>query len=91
MDIQTVVQEQEDEGLVQTVTAILEAEQNYVPGNRRYPNNNQFFWAEDAPRDFEDNRLAWKKIATGGCEIYVVPGTHTKMREEPHVQNSWRS
>ncbi|HEX6719183.1 MAG TPA: hypothetical protein VF088_18910, partial [Pyrinomonadaceae bacterium] len=63
-----------------------EAEQNYRPANRRYPGRITFFWAEDAPRDFEDNRLAWTKVAAGGCEIHVVPGTHTKMREEPHVQ-----
>jgi len=42
--------------------------------------------ADDAPRDFEDNRSGWTSIAAGGCEIHVVPGTHAKMREEPHVQ-----
>jgi amino acid adenylation domain-containing protein len=86
VEVQTVVQDQEDEALVRTVAAILEAEQNYVPSNRRYPGKITFFWADDAPRDFEDNRLAWTKIAAGGCEIHIVPGTHTKMREEPHVQ-----
>ena len=85
-DIHSVVQDPEDDGLVRTVAAILEAEQNYRPVTQRYPGKITFFWAEDAPRDFEDNRLAWTKIAAGGCEIHVVPGTHTKMREEPHVQ-----
>jgi thioesterase domain-containing protein/acyl carrier protein len=85
-EVQTVVQDPQDAALVQTVAAILEAEQNYRPANRRYPGKVTFFWAEDAPRDFEDNRSGWASIAAGGCEIYVVPGTHTKMREEPHVQ-----
>jgi thioesterase domain-containing protein len=86
VDIQSVVQDPQDDGLVRTVAAILEAEQNYKPVTQRYPGKITFFWAEDAPRDFEDNRLAWTRIATGGCEIYVVPGSHTKMREEPHVK-----
>jgi thioesterase domain-containing protein len=71
---------------MQTVAAIFEAEEAYVPRNLSYPGKVTLFWANDAPRDFEDNRLAWRKIAAGGCEIHVVPGTHTKMREEPHVQ-----
>jgi thioesterase domain-containing protein len=40
--------------------------------------------ARDAKRDFEDNRLAWRKLAAG-FEVHIVPGTHTSMREEPHV------
>jgi amino acid adenylation domain-containing protein len=85
-EVQSLVPEQADDALVQTVAAILEAEQTYVPRNASYPGKITLFWAEDAPRDFEDNRLAWRKFAAGGCEIHVVPGTHTKMREEPHVQ-----
>jgi aspartate racemase len=85
-DVQNLVPEQADDALVQTVGAILEAEQNYVPRNKSYPGKVTLFWAKDAPQDFEDNRLAWRRIAAGGCEIHVVPGTHTKMREEPHVQ-----
>ena len=84
-EVQSLVPEQADEALVQTVAAILEAEQNYVPRNTSYPGKVTLFWAEDAPRDFEDNRLAWQKLAAS-CEIHIVPGTHTKMREEPHVQ-----
>ena len=85
-EVQSLVPEQADEALMQTVAAILEAEQAYVPRKLSYPGKVTLFWANDAPRDFEDNRLAWRKIAAGGCEIHVVPGTHTKMREEPHVQ-----
>jgi aspartate racemase len=85
-EVQSVVQDPQDAALVRTVAAILEAEQNYRPVNRRYPGKITFFWAEDAPQDFEDNRSGWTSVAGGGCEIHVVPGTHTKMREEPHVQ-----
>src|SRR5689334_9689485 len=85
-EVQSVVQDPQDAALVRTVAAILEAEQNYRPVKRRYPGKITFFWAEDAPRDFEDNRSGWTSIAAGGCEIHVVPGTHAKMREEPHVQ-----
>jgi thioesterase domain-containing protein len=85
-DVQSVVQDPQDASLVRTVTAILEAEQNYRPANRRYPGKISFFWAEDAPRDVEDNRSGWTRIAARDCEIHIVPGTHTKMREEPHVQ-----
>jgi aspartate racemase len=85
-EVQNLVPEQADDALMQTVAAILEAEQKYVPGNKNYPGQITLFWANDAPRDFEDNRLAWRGVAAAGCEIHVVPGTHTKMREEPHVQ-----
>ena len=85
-EVQSLVPAQADDALVRTVGAILEAEQKYVPAIQHYAGNLTFFWAEDAPRDFEDNRLAWRKIAPEGFEIHVVPGTHTKMREEPHVQ-----
>ena len=85
-EIQRFVPEQADDALMQTVAAILDAEQKYVPRNKSYSGKVTLFWANDAPVDFEDNRLAWRKIAAGGCEIHVVPGTHTRMREEPHVQ-----
>jgi amino acid adenylation domain-containing protein len=85
-EVQSFVPPQADDALVETVAAILEAEQKYVPRNKSYAGKISLFWANDAPADFEDNRLAWRKVAAGGCEIHVVPGTHTKMREEPHVQ-----
>ena len=85
-EVQSLVPQQADDALVQTVAAIFEAEQEYVPAIKRYPGKITLFWANDAPRDFEDNRPAWQKVAAGGLEIHVVPGSHTKMREEPHVQ-----
>ena len=74
-----------DESLVRTVRAILDAEREYVPKQKLYPGKITLFWAQDAERDFEDNRLAWSRIAAGGFEVHVVPGTHTSMREEPNV------
>jgi thioesterase domain-containing protein/acyl carrier protein len=74
-----------DESLVRTVMAIMAAEEEYVPSRRVYPGKITLFRARDAKRDFEDNRLAWRKLAAGGFEVHIVPGTHTSMREEPHV------
>jgi thioesterase domain-containing protein/acyl carrier protein len=85
-EVQSVVQDPQDASLVRTVAAIVEAERNYRPVNRSYPGKITLFWAEDASRDFEDNRSGWTRIAAGDCEIHIVPGTHTKMREEPHVK-----
>jgi amino acid adenylation domain-containing protein len=73
-----------DKSLVRTVLAIMAAGEQYAPA-RVYPGKITFFWARDAKRDFEDNRLAWRKLAGGGFDVHVVPGTHTSMREEPHV------
>ena len=74
-----------DESLVRTVRAILDAEQDYALAQTEYPGKITFFWAQDAVRDFEDNRLGWRRIAGGGFDLHVVPGTHTSMREEPLV------
>ncbi|MEN3329448.1 MAG: hypothetical protein V7638_4255, partial [Acidobacteriota bacterium] len=73
-----------DKSLVRTVLAIMAAGDEYVPARGVYPGKITFFMARDAKRDFEDNRLAWRKLAAG-FEVHVVPGTHTSMREEPHV------
>jgi thioesterase domain-containing protein/acyl carrier protein len=74
-----------DEALVKTVLAILQAEREYLPAERVYPGKITLFWADAAPRDFEDNRLGWRNLAAGGLEVHVVPGTHTSIREEPNV------
>ena len=73
-----------DESLVRTVTAILSAEEAYVPA-QNYRGKITFFWAREAKRDFEDNRLGWSRLAAGGFDLHEVDGTHTSMREEPHV------
>jgi amino acid adenylation domain-containing protein len=74
-----------DESLVRTVTAILSAEEAYVPA-QNYRGKITFFWAREAKRDFEDNRLGWRRVAAGGFDVHVVPGNHTSMREEPNVK-----
>ncbi len=74
-----------DESLVRTILAIMAAAEQYVPARGVYPGKITFFLARDAKRDFEDNRLGWRKLARGGLEVHVVPGAHTSMREEPHV------
>ncbi len=74
-----------DEALVRTVLAILDAEKDYVPRGKIYPGRITLFWAQDAETDSEDNRLGWEKLARGGLEVHVVPGTHISIREEPQV------
>jgi len=74
-----------DESLVRTVAAILSAEERYVPARREYPGKITLFWARDAKPNFQDNRLGWRRMAAGGLDLQVVPGTHTSMREEPYV------
>jgi len=73
-----------DKSLVRTVLAIIAASEEYVPA-RGYPGKITYFLARDTKRDFEDNRLAWRKLAGAGFDVHVVPGTHTSMREEPNV------
>jgi amino acid adenylation domain-containing protein len=74
-----------DESLVRTVLAIMDAEQEYAPSQQIYPGKITYFWARDAERNFEDNRLAWRRVAQGGFEIHQIPGSHTTIREEPNV------
>jgi thioesterase domain-containing protein len=74
-----------DEYLVRTVVTILAAEEQYEPARQIYPGKITLFWARDAKRGFEDNRLAWRRIAKGGFDLHIVPGTHTTMREEPNI------
>jgi amino acid adenylation domain-containing protein len=74
-----------DESLVRTVTAILSAEERYMPV-QNYRGKITFFWAREAKRDFEDNRLGWRRVAAGGFDVHVGPGNHTSMREEPNVK-----
>ena len=70
---------------MRTVAAILSAEERYVPARQEYPGKITLFWASDAKPNFQDNRLGWRRMAAGGLDLQVVPGTHTSMREEPYV------
>jgi amino acid adenylation domain-containing protein len=74
-----------DESLVRTVAAILSAEERYAPARQEYPGKITLFWARDATPGFDDNRPGWRRMAAGGFDLHIVPGTHTSMREEPHV------
>jgi aspartate racemase len=74
-----------DEALVQTVSAILRAEETYDPRAKIYPGKLTLFRAIDANNELDDNRLGWKYFAQEGLEVYDVPGTHTSIREEPNV------
>jgi amino acid adenylation domain-containing protein len=75
----------QDDPLMRTVLRIVEAERYYVPSEKRYPGKITLFWARDAARDLEDNRLGWRNLAASGFEVHEVPGNHTTMREEPYA------
>jgi aspartate racemase len=72
-----------DDPLIKTVFGIIEASQTYLPA-KSYPGQITFFWAQDAERDFEDNRTGWRRLA-GGFELHTIPGDHGTMREEPNI------
>lgn len=69
-----------DESLVRTVVAILAAEGQYVPARQMYPGRITLFWARDAGRDFEDNRLAWRRIAAGGFDLHGARHSYVDAR-----------
>ena len=66
--------------------AIYRATQNYVPP-KRIPAKIANFLARDNEYEnrFEDNRRRWKTVAGGGFELYVIPGRHDTIREEPNA------
>jgi len=66
--------------------AIYRATQNYVPP-KRIPAKIAYFLARDNEYEnrFEDNRRRWKTVAGGGFEVYVIPGRHDTIREEPNA------
>ena len=75
-----------DEALVRTLRAIIHAEENYVPTGKIFPGRITLFWAMNSIKDFEDNRLGWRRLAAGGLEVHEIPGNHTTIREEPNVR-----
>jgi len=46
----------------------------------------QFMCSDGAYRSYEDRRLAWSTLGSGGFEVHLVPGDHLTMLEEPHVR-----
>ncbi|HVV47386.1 MAG TPA: amino acid adenylation domain-containing protein [Bryobacteraceae bacterium] len=63
----------------------MDAAKQYHP--QPYPGKITLFACSDAPmRAYEDRRMAWHEVAQGGLEVHIVPGDHTTMEQEPHVQ-----
>ncbi|MEK6335950.1 MAG: amino acid adenylation domain-containing protein [Acidobacteriota bacterium] len=87
-ELRTILESREDrdDPLVRTIFGIWEASRKYQPTVKSFPGKITFFWANDDPvKNFEDNRLGWRRLSTGGFEVQSVPGTHTSIREEPNV------
>ena len=52
-----------------------------------YPGRISLFLPNETPvRASRDSRLAWRELAAGGLEVYMVPGDQVSMLREPHVQ-----
>lgn len=60
------------------------AGRKYMP--KPYSGKLTYFWAEDRLQDPLDRRKGWWPLAEGGVELHRVPGGHTGMLREPHVQ-----
>ena len=46
----------------------------------------QLMCSDSSYRAYEDRRLAWSSLASGGFEVRIVPGDHLTMVEEPHTR-----
>jgi hypothetical protein len=46
----------------------------------------QLMCSDASHRAYEDRRLAWSSLASGGLEVRIIPGDHLTMVEEPHAQ-----
>ena len=76
------------EALTESIATVKEtivgAMRRYQP--KPYSGKVAMFLAEDAPdRTRTDLRLLWGEYATGGLEVYSIPGEHADILEEPHV------
>ena len=60
-----------------------QARLDYVP--QTYTGRVTCFWSDEYAH-VEDYNMAWTKLAAGGIETHVVPGTPGRMFEEPVVQ-----
>jgi thioesterase domain-containing protein len=60
--------------------ANLLAMRQYVP--KQYPGTVVLFRSEEG----EGMYYGWQELAKGGVQIHLVPGSHTGILEEPHVQ-----
>jgi thioesterase domain-containing protein len=62
-----------------------QAGRDYVPTS--YPGRVTIFLSEDAPAiPSEDPRLGWTKLAAGGSEVHLFPGSHDTMLNESHIR-----
>jgi thioesterase domain-containing protein/acyl carrier protein len=64
--------------------ANVRASRDYVL--RPYPGRVTVFRATETTPGYEDPRLGWGRFARGGVDVYEVPGNHSSLVEEPHVQ-----
>jgi thioesterase domain-containing protein len=63
---------------------LVQAARNYEP--KVYPGRVTLFWGSGAStRPYEDWRLGWAELASGGMEVHVVPGDHVSIYQEPFV------
>jgi glycosyltransferase involved in cell wall biosynthesis len=61
-----------------------QAMQDYTP--RVYPGRVIVFRADEQPAGDHDPSLGWSGLAAEGLEVYSIPGNHSTMVREPHVQ-----
>jgi thioesterase domain-containing protein/acyl carrier protein len=58
---------------------------DFVP--RTYKGRSQVFRAHEQPRQrIRDLYLGWGRLALGGVDVHFIPGGHTSVLKEPHVQ-----
>jgi amino acid adenylation domain-containing protein len=55
--------------------------------SRRLAAHTLLFRASDSLGDHIDSTLGWNDVVDGRLEVYDVPGDHTKLLQEPHVQS----
>ena len=64
--------------------ANIEALKRYRP--RVYPGRVTLFWATGSNVASAYKRLGWSDMAAEGLEVYLVPGKHLQIGEEPYVK-----
>jgi len=63
----------------------------YFPGSdfvpRTYDGRIAVFRVREQPRNrIRDPQLGWGKLARGGVDVRLIPGSHSSLLREPHVQ-----
>jgi hypothetical protein len=76
-----------DDPLHRTMVAIYKAQLAYEPPKNVYPGRITYFLAKDNRyvTKADDNRLDWKRAAVEGMDLYVIPGRHDTIQDEPYV------